>query len=76
MAGVDDRLEDQAFRSRGRDPGHDVGPPWRHNGIMEFRDGEVVRERIYFGDPWEPPSWRAQWVERFDPREPESSASA
>ena len=45
-------------------------------GIMEFRDGEVVRERIYFGDPWEPPSWRAQWVERFDPREPESSAGA
>ena len=28
---------------------------------------EVVRERIYFGDPWEPPAWRAQWVERFDP---------
>jgi hypothetical protein len=24
-------------------------------GIMEFRDGKVVRERIYFGDPWEPP---------------------
>jgi SnoaL-like protein len=45
-------------------------------GIMEFRDGEVVRERIYFGDPWEPPSWRAQWVERFDPREQGSSASA
>jgi SnoaL-like protein len=37
-------------------------------GIMEFRDGRVVRERIYFGDPWEPPSWRAAWVERFDPR--------
>jgi hypothetical protein len=45
-------------------------------GIMEFRDGRVVRERIYFGDPWEPPSWRAQWVERFDPRELESSAGA
>ena len=43
-------------------------------GIMEFRDGEVVRERIYFGDRWEPPAWRAQWVERFDPREEESSA--
>jgi hypothetical protein len=41
-------------------------------GIMEFRDGKVVRERIYFGDPWEPPAWRARWVERFDPREPES----
>jgi hypothetical protein len=36
-------------------------------GIMEFRDGMVVRERIYFGDPWEPPEWRAHWVERFDP---------
>ena len=41
-------------------------------GIMEFRDGKVVRERIYFGDPWEPPAWRAQWVERFDPWEPDS----
>jgi hypothetical protein len=41
-------------------------------GIMEFRDGEVIRERIYFGEPWEPPAWRAQWVERFDPREPSS----
>lgn len=40
-------------------------------GIMEFRDGRVVRERIYFGDPWEPPDWRARWVERFDPRDPE-----
>ena len=28
-------------------------------GIMEFRDGEVIRERIYFGEPWEPPAWRA-----------------
>jgi hypothetical protein len=36
-------------------------------GIMEFRDDKVVRERIYFADPWEPPSWRARWVERFDP---------
>jgi hypothetical protein len=33
---------------------------------MEFRDDKVVREPIYFGDPWEPPAWRAQWVERFD----------
>jgi hypothetical protein len=41
---------------------------------MEFRDGKVVRERIYFGDPWEPPAWRAQWVERFDPWEPDSPA--
>ncbi len=32
-------------------------------GIMEFRDGKVTHETIYFGDPWEPPAWRAQWVE-------------
>jgi hypothetical protein len=38
-------------------------------GIMEFRDGKVIRERIYFGEPWEPPDWRARWVERFDPGE-------
>jgi hypothetical protein len=35
--------------------------------IMEFRDGKVVRETIYFGDPWEPPTWRAQWVELVEP---------
>ena len=40
-------------------------------GIMEFRDQKVVRERIYFGDPWEAPAWRARFVERFDPRDPE-----
>jgi hypothetical protein len=33
--------------------------------IMEFRDGKVARETIYFGEPWEPPAWRAQWVERI-----------
>lgn len=32
--------------------------------IMEFRGGKVAHETIYFGDPWEPPAWRAQWVER------------
>jgi hypothetical protein len=45
-------------------------------GIMEFRDEKVVRERIYFGDPWEPPAWRAQWVERFDPQQADASAGA
>ena len=35
-------------------------------GIMEFSNGTVIRERIYFGAPWEPPAWRAQWVEPMD----------
>jgi hypothetical protein len=34
--------------------------------IMELRDGKVVRERIYYGEPWEPPAWRAQWVEAME----------
>ena len=45
--------------------------PVMATGILELRDGKVVRERIYFGEPWEPPAWRAQWVERFDPWRPE-----
>ena len=39
--------------------------PHKVVGIMEFRDGHVVRERIYINEPWEPPVWRAQWVERM-----------
>ena len=34
--------------------------------IMEFEDGEVVRETQYFGDPFEPGPSRAQWVERIE----------
>ena len=30
--------------------------------IMEFKDGKVVHETQYFADPFEAPSWRAQWV--------------
>ena len=43
------------------------GKPMHTVNIMEFRNGKVVRETIYFGDPWEPPAWRAQWVERYEP---------
>jgi hypothetical protein len=33
--------------------------------IMELRDGKVARETHYFADPFEPPEWRARWVERM-----------
>ena len=33
--------------------------------IMEFQTGKVVRETQYFAEPFEPPAWRAQWVERM-----------
>jgi len=32
----------------------------RRGTPSSFRECKVVRERIYFGDPWEPPEWRAQ----------------
>ena len=40
------------------------GRPVNAVNIMEFRDGKVARETIYFADPFEPPPWRSQWVER------------
>ena len=45
-------------------------------GIMQFRNDKVVRERIYFGEPWDPPAGRAHLVELFDPRQPDSSVVA
>jgi hypothetical protein len=52
-------VNEYTIRYDGRAPYHVVG-------IMEFRDGLVARERIYVTEPWEPPAWRAQWVERMD----------
>jgi hypothetical protein len=33
--------------------------------VVEFEDGKVKRRRAYFGEPFEAPQWRAQWVERM-----------
>jgi hypothetical protein len=33
--------------------------------IVEFENGKVKWNRSYFGDPFEAPEWRAQWVERI-----------
>ncbi len=32
---------------------------------MEFRDGKVMHETQYFADPFEPPDWQSQWVQRI-----------
>jgi hypothetical protein len=42
---------------------YDGERPTHAVNIMEFRDGKVARETIYFGEPWNAPAWRAQWVE-------------
>jgi hypothetical protein len=39
------------------------GEPFYTVSIMEFEDGEVVRETQYFGEAFEPGPSRAQWVE-------------
>jgi ketosteroid isomerase-like protein len=41
------------------------GQPSYTVSIMELKDGKVVRETQYFGDPFEPGPSRAQWVERI-----------
>jgi ketosteroid isomerase-like protein len=33
--------------------------------VMELRDGRIVKETDYFAEPFAPPQWRAQWVERM-----------
>jgi hypothetical protein len=35
--------------------------------ILDFQDGLVTRERIYIAEPWDPPAYRAEWVEPIDP---------
>jgi ketosteroid isomerase-like protein len=40
------------------------GNPFYVVSIMEFEDGEVVRETQYFGEAFEPGPSRAQWVEQ------------
>ena len=39
------------------------GEPSYVVSIMEFRDGHVIHETQYFGDPFEPGPSRVQWVE-------------
>jgi ketosteroid isomerase-like protein len=41
---------------------YDGARPTKAVFIMEFRDGLVVRETDYFGEPFDPPDYRAAWV--------------
>lgn len=42
------------------------GQPSYVVSVMEFEDGEVIRETQYFGDPFEPGASRAQWVDHME----------
>jgi hypothetical protein len=34
--------------------------------IMEFRDGKIWKETRYYGEPFDPPAWRAGLAERIE----------
>jgi hypothetical protein len=40
---------------------YDGGPSLHGVALMDFRGDKIVRERIYLGEPWDPPEWRARW---------------
>lgn len=43
------------------------GSRWLGITIFEFK-GDLVRgERVYFGQPFAPPPWRAKWVQKGQP---------
>ena len=35
--------------------------------IVELKDGKWWRDTRYYAEPFEPPQWRARWVERIAP---------
>lgn len=39
------------------------GRIWTLMSLLELRSGKVSRSIEVYGEPFEPPSWRAQWVE-------------
>ena len=43
------------------------GSIWLLVIIMDLRDGQVLHETTYWGQPFDPPAWRAQWVEAIEP---------
>lgn len=38
------------------------GPTMFGVALMEFEGDRIARERIYLGEGWEPPQWRAKWL--------------
>jgi len=41
------------------------GPTYETVFIFEFRDGKIEKETAYWSDAFDPPDWRAEWVESF-----------
>jgi len=44
------------------------GSTWHIATLYQLRGGRVHREVSYWAEPFDPPAWRAGWVESIDPR--------
>jgi hypothetical protein len=56
IAGSGDHwVAELTLRFDGADPHHVAA-------VLGFREGQVVSERLYIAEPWEPPAYRRQWV--------------
>jgi ketosteroid isomerase-like protein len=40
------------------------GQTWQVMSLIELRSGKIVKTTEVYGAPFDPPPWRAQWVER------------
>jgi hypothetical protein len=49
------------------------GVTWHAASLVELREGSVAKVTWIFGAPFDPPEWRAQWVEPIPPA-PESAS--
>lgn len=43
------------------------GSIWFTATLYRLHGGRILRETTYWAVPFEPPAWRAQWVERIQP---------
>lgn len=41
------------------------GPVYETVFIFELSEGKIRKETAYWSEPFEPPAWRAEWVETF-----------
>jgi SnoaL-like domain len=57
VGGGDTRTAEITLRFDGTDPHPLVA-------VLDLHDDLIIRERIYIAEPWDPPEYRAQWVER------------
>jgi hypothetical protein len=40
---------------------YDGGGPRYGVDLLEIRNGKIVRETVYVGEPFDAPEWRAPW---------------